>query len=154
MNDLFPSLPSRAEKRSVLGGLRPFRRMAVLRYSVSFSRKPIHIHITRPIEGINSGFNKAMKRRIRPIAHPHDMSMFHRVEMHIIDMVCVIIGVANCMLPITTLPQSSFTFRQSNGRLSLDFRYRFGEHDLNGLPSRWVIDITRRQGPNTMHVIG
>jgi hypothetical protein len=52
----------------------------------------------------------AMKRRIRPISHQGDMSMFHWVEMNVIDVPREIRFVAQGVLPIAPLPDAALRF--------------------------------------------
>ena len=47
---------------------------------------------------------------MRPIAHARDVAMFHRVDVHVIDVVGEVAFIANGVLPITALPDASFAF--------------------------------------------
>ena len=49
-----------------------------------------------------------MKTAMWPIGYARDMSMFHRIEMNVIDMAFKIGVGANGMLPIAALPDSFF----------------------------------------------
>ena len=74
--------------------------------------------------------------------------------MHIVHMPGVIQIVANRVFPISPLPDAAFAFRKTHGRQPLRFWDRFGERDLDRFPTEGVVNIIRRQGPDTMHVIG
>ena len=47
----------------------------------------------------------AMERGIRPIPNSIYESVFHRIEMNVVRMTLEVTLIANCMLPISTLPQ-------------------------------------------------
>src|SRR3546814_18103326 len=51
-----------------------------------------------------------MQRRIRPIHGPRDVSMFHRIEVAVIDVALQVVFVADQMLPIPPLPDTAFAF--------------------------------------------
>src|SRR3546814_8336817 len=51
-----------------------------------------------------------MQRRIRPIHGPRDVSMFHRIEVDVIDAALQVVFVADQMLPIPPLPDPAFAF--------------------------------------------
>src|SRR3546814_10846616 len=53
---------------------------------------------------------KPMQRRIRPIHGPGDVSMFHRIEVDVIDVALQVVCVADQMLPIPPLPDPAFAF--------------------------------------------
>ncbi len=46
---------------------------------------------------------------MRPIGYARDVSVPHRIEMNVIDMAIEIGVIANCMLPISPLPDTFFT---------------------------------------------
>jgi hypothetical protein len=45
-----------------------------------------------------------MEREIRPIAHPGNVSMLHRIPMDVIDMAAEILLITDLMLPKPLLP--------------------------------------------------
>src|SRR3546814_21074869 len=51
-----------------------------------------------------------MQRRIRPIHGPPDVSMFHRIEVDVIDVALPVVLVADQMLPTQPLPDPAFAF--------------------------------------------
>jgi hypothetical protein len=51
-----------------------------------------------------------MEAAVWPVAHAGHQTMFHRIEMNVIDMACQIFGVTNRMLPKPALPKTFFAF--------------------------------------------
>ena len=55
-----------------------------------FSKLAVRNNLARPIQGDNPRAGVAMKRRMRPIAHPGHQTMFHRIDITILDMATVV----------------------------------------------------------------
>ena len=64
--------------------------------------------VAAPIDRKRSGTHVAMKRGVRPIAHPRDQSMLERIDGAILDMTHIIGFIANLMLPEPGLPDAAF----------------------------------------------
>ena len=80
--------------------------------------------------------------------------MFHGIEMNEIDMTGIIQAVANRRFPLSSLPDAPFAFGDVHGGQLLGLPHRFRKRDLDRFPTGRVIDLGRRQCPDTMHVIG
>ena len=79
--------------------------------------------------------------------------MFHRIKMNVVEMTGVIQVIADRVFPISPLPDVPFAFGDSHGGLPLGLRYRFRKRDLDRFPTGGVVNIARRQRPDTVHVI-
>ena len=66
--------------------------------------------IARPILRIDAKLHHTMKRRIRPFPDSRHESMFHGIDMNIVDVSVKILFIANRMLPLATLPDTAFAF--------------------------------------------
>jgi hypothetical protein len=64
-----------------------------------------------PIPGVRANLNITMKRGMRPIGNPLNMLVFYRVVMDVIHMTPPVVLVAQCMFPITALPDAAFALR-------------------------------------------
>ncbi len=86
---------------------------AVCKHSISLPRPPLRSRISRPIQRVLLRLCKTMKRPIRPIEHPRDIIVFHRIEMHIVDRASAVLIVTNRVFSIAALPYASFSFRRA-----------------------------------------
>ena len=51
-----------------------------------------------------------METAMWPIGYARDVSVLHRIEMNVVDMAIEIGVITNCVLPISPLPNTFFTF--------------------------------------------
>ncbi len=65
------------------------------------------------VRGVNPEPHHPVKRRKRPIADAPNMAMFNRIKMDVIDMAGKIVLVADHVLPIAALPNSSFALTRA-----------------------------------------
>src|SRR6266496_3569135 len=80
-------------------------------YSTPLAKLPVEAEtIACPILWIDTVSHHAMKRRIRPIADTFHKPMFDGVDVNIIDVARKIALVANRVLPIASLPDTTFAF--------------------------------------------
>src|SRR5688500_6215384 len=94
-----------------------------------------------------------MERGVRPIRHPGDMPMLDWIEVDVIDMRLQIVVVADQVLPIASLPQAAFGFRQAPLRAAFSRWYRARESRLDVPPSRRDVQVALGHGPDAMQVI-
>ena len=72
-----------------------------------FAEPPLNIaKISSPIGSEQSSFDKAVEAAVRPIGYACDVAVLHRVEVNIVDVSLEIFIVANCVLPVTALPDA------------------------------------------------
>jgi hypothetical protein len=92
---LLNSIPRRAEAR-----FGAFRRMDVSELTVhTFARIHISDTPTAPVIGVNTRLDPAMKRRMRPLCHRGNMTMFDRIVMNIVQVARVIRVVTHGVFP-------------------------------------------------------
>ena len=65
--------------------------------------------IATPVWREQSAFNKAMEAAVRPIGRVPDVVVLHRVVVNIVDMSFKVVIVANCVLPVSSLPDAFFS---------------------------------------------
>jgi len=66
------------------------------------------LHVSAPIGCQQPAFDESVKAAVGPVCNAPDVSVLYRVEVDIIDMALEVGVVANCMLPITSLPYAFF----------------------------------------------
>lgn len=96
----------------------------------------------------------SLKRRMRPILHTFDQTMFHRIDVAIFDMARVIGFIADQVLPKSPLPDAAFAARDANVAEPLPFWKRSCKSALDQPPPHREVAIVWRQGPDRMYVIG
>jgi len=62
--------------------------------------------IATPICGEQASLNKAVETAVRPVGYARDVTMFHWIEMNVIDMALEICLISDGMLPIASLPNA------------------------------------------------
>ncbi|MNE92441.1 hypothetical protein D3C80_1901650 [compost metagenome] len=82
------------------------------------------------------------------------MAVLHRVEVDVVEMPLVVEFVSNQVLPVSALPDAAFAALHLGVRLGFERANAFGEGELYGLPAHREIRITRRQGPQAVHMFG
>ena len=92
-----------------------------------------------------------MNGRVWPFLNIGYIAMFDRIIVNILNMLLDIIGITECVLPKSTLPDVSFSTvvhstacRHGNA---------LAELQLDQTPSNRKIRTTLGQGPHTMHVV-
>ena len=68
---------------------------------------PALLRIAGPIRRTDAEPHHAVKRRMRPIHDARDVAVLHRIEMDVVNMALEIRLMADCVLPIATLPDPS-----------------------------------------------
>ena len=100
----------------------------------------------------------AMKRRIRPVHHTLNVTMFHWIEVKVIHMCLVVAIIANLMLPKTSLPKRRFTMFVLRARHQLrlfeTMRALASYHTLNQIPTQRKVRISGGQRPQGVQVVG
>ncbi len=93
-----------------------------------------------------------MKRRMRPVTHAGDETMFDGINVDVIDVPLKIPVVADRVLPISPLPQRVFAIR-----VMRDWHAGFGdgsgEAAFDQLPPGWIVCISLRQGHDDVQMI-
>jgi len=72
--------------------------------SPSFAEITVRFAVTRPILRKQPGAHVAVKRGIRPIAHPRNEAMLERIDVAVFDVTRIIRLVADQVLPEPALP--------------------------------------------------
>ncbi len=71
----------------------------------SFSKRSLNIlQVSTPISFQQAAFDEAMKAAVRPVRDARDISVFHRVEVDVVDVTIEVGVIADSVLPIATLP--------------------------------------------------
>jgi hypothetical protein len=86
---------------------------------------------TCPIYRVHAFHYSSMECRIAPIGHVFDQAMFDRIEMHIIHMRAEIAFITDEVLPISPLPDASFSTPLSHQGAALAVGYPFREQKLD-----------------------
>jgi len=80
-------------------------------YSTPLAKLPVEAEtIACPILWIDTVSHHAGKRRIRPIPDTCHKPMFDWVDMNVVDVTLKILLIANRVLPIASLPDTTFAF--------------------------------------------
>ena len=112
---------------------------------------------TSPIQIVNTFRNPTMKRGVRPICGARNVTMFHRVEVNVIEMCLEVVFIFNRMLPETPLPDASpsILFSRVRGALfqSPLFQISFCEFLFYPAPAFREVGISRRQRPDRVKMI-
>jgi len=112
------------------------------------------VGIVCPIGWIDTVFDKAMKARMGPVGHAGDVPVFDRIVVEIVAVNIEIPLIANRMFPEPALPNAPFAFLLSSIRQPFPRREGSGKRCLDQPPSRGVVRIVRRQGPQAMKMVG
>ena len=83
--------------------------------SPSFAEITVRFAVTRPILRKQPGAHVAVKRGIRPIAHPRNEAMLERIDVAVFDVTRIIRLVTDQMLPESALPDAAFVASNPNG---------------------------------------
>jgi len=90
----------------------------------------------------------AMERRIRPILDAGDEAVLDGVEPAVVDVMGMIVLVADQMLPVAPLPDTALAARPPRLRAPFTVGNGFREADLDKPPAQWKIAVAVRQGPD------
>jgi len=90
---------------------------------------------------------------MRPIAHSMCISVFHRIEVNIIDMAREIGVVTDGVLPVATLPDSFLALGDFAGASPDIAGEPARETALDEAPAERKIRVTLREGPHSVQVI-
>jgi hypothetical protein len=110
--------------------------------------------IATPIGRQQPILDVAMERAVWPIADPCDMAVFDRIVVDVVDVPLKIGVVPDRMLPITALPDSSFTPRRLARRAPRSLVETTRKARLDQAPARWVVGVVGRQRPDGVEVVG
>lgn len=91
-------------------------------------------NVAAPVFRQNSVPHVAMKRGVRPVAHPRDQTVLHRVEMNVIHVPFEIAFVANGVFPEAALPQRGFAVRAARDKAA-GCRNGVGEAAFDSAPA-------------------
>jgi len=79
--------------------------------------------------------------------------MAERIVVDVIEMMMQVSLVATDRLPIPSRPDSSFTLAHPAGGNGFTLGEHSGKTGLDQAPTQREVSITRRQAPQTMHVV-
>ena len=94
-----------------------------------------------------------MEGRMRPIRDTLHESVFHRIEVDVVDVALIVAFVANAMFPIAALPEAALGFVQATWRASFAGCDAPRKAGFDQPPTGRKIVIPRRQLPQAMQVI-
>ncbi len=81
-------------------------------------------------------------------------SMLDRVVVDVVDVAAQIHFVSNNLFPLAALPYSAFALLYATLLQALGWLNGAGESGFNETPSRRIVGVHSRQGPDTMEVVG
>jgi len=76
--------------------------------------------VAAPAGRIPPARHTAMERRERPVRHMIDQRMFHRIKMHVVQVICIVPVVADRVLPEPPLPDAALAFANPGRRAGLE----------------------------------
>lgn len=107
-----------------------------------------------PIQGVNALRNMAVKCGVRPIFRRVRQSVFHRIEVNVMEVLFVVVRIANGVFPITWLKHSSSALLLLCGRnMSLSTGPVLREPSFDPCPSLGVFRVILRQRPKAMQMV-
>ena len=80
--------------------------------------------------------------------------MFDRVEMDVVNVLRVVDFIFDRMFPVPALPDTAFAFVFSAYRYHFGLRHSSREHRFNQSPTQGIVEISVRQGSNSVQMIG
>ena len=126
-----------------------------LRNPSSFpERSPISRNVSAPIDWVDTEPDHAVKRRIRPVSHASHQSVLDWIEMNVVDVPCVVALIAQRVLPIAALPDSTFAFAQAAWRNPFAGGESAREWGLDQPPTGREVGVIVWQRPDGMEMIG
>ena len=111
------------------------------------------VYITRPIFRNNPRPDVPMKRRMWPIAHPCNQTMFHRIDVTIFDVAGIIRFIPDEVFPKSPLPDTAFAFICAYMGQAFLLRQRLRKPRFDQTPAHGKIGISRRERPYRMDMI-
>lgn len=114
---------------------------------------PLCSRRSEPIQRINARSCVSMKRRVRPIRHPSDTAMLHRIEVDVIEMMFEVIIVGDQVLPVSALPEAALAFGDPRRAPMFAPWDSTRERLFDVRPPDRKIGISWRQRPQAMHMI-
>src|SRR4029077_20447999 len=87
---------------------------AALRTSPSLAKLAILFSFARPIQRNDSRADIAVKRRVRPIAHPRHQPVLEWIDVAILDMAGIVGFIADQVFPESPLPDATFVTCEAN----------------------------------------
>src|SRR5215510_9510459 len=109
--------------------------------------------IATPVSRQQTALHIAVEATVRPVANASDISVFHRIEMNVIDVTLEVRIVSDCVFPKPSLPDSRFAPLYLAPRPQLRRRQLAGESAFDLAPASRELGIARRQGPNGMEMV-
>ncbi len=109
--------------------------------------------ITGPILRIHTGTYHEMKRRVRPVLDAADMSMFHGIEVNVVDVAGKIVLVPHGVLPISALPNATLPFADTACGDRLIVGQSARKCGLDQPPAQRVIGVAFRQCPDRVQMV-
>ena len=110
--------------------------------------------ITPPQSLYNPRGNEPPERGIRPIDGRLYMSMLYRIKMNVITMPPNIVFVPQRVLPVSALPDPTFTFETAAFGAFFEALKTSRKNGFNQSPSCRIIRVTGTQSPDSMQVVG
>jgi len=90
---------------------------------------------------------------MRPIGHAAHQTVFHRIDVAILDVPSLIRVVSDQVFPKSPLPNTAFAARASHRAQALHFGNGAGEPDFDPAPSDRIVRVAGRQCPDGMQVV-
>jgi hypothetical protein len=109
--------------------------------------------IPGPVFRQQASAHVVMKRRVRPIAHSGDKTVFHGIEVNVIDVPFEILLITNDVFPESTLPQRYLAISVTSDR-SARLDDGGGEPTLDQVSTIWKIGVSFGQCHDDVEVIG
>ena len=91
---------------------------------------------------------------MRPVAHPADQAVAHRVEVDVIHMRRQIAPVPDPVLPVAPLPDAALAAPGAGLEQRLTRRLGAREEGLEIAPAQGEVGVAWRQGPDRVQVVG
>ena len=105
-----------------------------------------------PIQRINPSLNILVKCRIRPVGHPHNQAMLHRVDVAIFNVRCIIGFIPDEVVPKTALPYAPLPTGKPHRRTPFCRRQCLGKALLDDPPTVGIVIIPCGQCPHAMQM--
>lgn len=90
---------------------------------------------------------------MRPVARTRHVTVLHRIDVDVVDVIGQITIIADRVLPITALPDAAFASRLPRGVDKFVFRDGSRKSGFDRTPASGVVRVTLRQHPNRVHVV-
>jgi hypothetical protein len=155
MLDVSKMLASRTNGGFTCGGFALRKQFVECFYIVESGVAPdFHLGSGQPISRVHAACQVMRKAGMRPVAWHRHPSVLDRVVVDVIHMSLQIIGVANLMLPISTLPNAALPAGNSRRRSPFARGQASTEIRLDSPPTCCKVGVPFGKSPKPMHVLG